>query len=49
MLLIMVCILGVFGCILLYCGLAASKNAEVQWKELERKVYEKKKKEEQES
>lgn len=49
MLLIMVCILGVFGCILLYCGLVASKNAEAQWKELERKVYEKKKKEEQES
>lgn len=44
MLLIMVCILGVFVCILLYCGLAASKNAEAQWKELERKVYEKRKK-----
>lgn len=44
MLLIMVCILGVFGCVLLYCGLAASKNAEAQWKELERKVYEKKEK-----
>ena len=45
MLLIMVCILGVFGCVLLYCGLAASKNAEAQWKELERKVYEKEKEE----
>lgn len=48
MLLIMVCILGMFGWILLYCGLAASKDAEARWKELERKVYEKKKKEEQE-